>query len=625
MKKLFKKIIKGDYIYLYIFVYLGFLIIRAFFRDATGDEVIYLRETTIISELIKKGIWFGDYAVGLHGFLFKLPVALLFILIRHSSVYIATAYTIFLSGATLVVLYKFLKKFFFTTLYSSLSVILFSVVFHYLDMSLSYNRDIPALFAVILFFYLFFNHSNRWLIGLSLLLLLDAKEHIFLTIAPFYLLYLIVEAFISLKIDTKRKVFKNLFIDSFSGYFPSILWVVLMFTTSIIPINMFLASIFGLIESGLDWSKSQFSLEAGTSNLLQEKIKEIPKITNFLGCNIYSNIDGLIKTSGNNFSCIIRNVLNTVGAYVGKIFYPTTFSFIAIPKIIALPAILVGIKQLNIWWKNKDKRYIFPVVFLFNIGIILFRASHGRYLLCIAPIFMVFFVIFIKDYLKDSKVLRNMIIPTVVFVIIGLFFESSYILPKIILELSLLFLLIILWYLSNKKIKRIVVFQMLFIGYLSTAMALVSLMFSFKSGQISTYRKYGYNRQTELIVENINREDVIWINDIGNNDLSSVFRYNMGSSPEWTWKLKAVVPKKNLLKIYSKSNTFTSSIIDMESFKKEIESNDINKVALIISTLENETFPNEDKLTELLSQDWIKYDRKVELKNKILFIFKVEK
>ena len=290
MKKIFKAILNIDPIYLYLIGYILFLVARSIFRDATGDESIYLRETTIMSELIGKGVWFGDYAVGLHGFLFKIPVALIFVALGHPSVYIATLYTILLSGATLLLFYKLLRKYFFDKKYALLTVILLSGVFHFLDMSLSFSRDIPALFCVLLFLYLFFNKSNKWLIGLSLLLLLDAKEHIFLTVAPFYFVYLLVEFIKSIKKEKLLSQIKDFFMKCFSGYFFSIVWIVLMFTTSIIPINMFVASISGLIEDGLSWNVSQFSYEVGGRNLLEEGAKEIPPISEAsFGCNVQSN------------------------------------------------------------------------------------------------------------------------------------------------------------------------------------------------------------------------------------------------------------------------------------------------------------------------------------------------
>ena len=67
----------------------------------------------IISELLKNGIWIGDYGVGLHGFLFKFPVALIFIILGEPSVFAATLFTIFISVSFVWIFYKIVEILFF--------------------------------------------------------------------------------------------------------------------------------------------------------------------------------------------------------------------------------------------------------------------------------------------------------------------------------------------------------------------------------------------------------------------------------------------------------------------------------------------------------------------------------
>jgi hypothetical protein len=264
------------------------------------------------------------------------------------------------------------------------------------------------------------------------------------------------------------------------------------------------------------------------------------------------------------------------------------------------------------------------MILLFNVLVLLLRASHGRYLLCVAPIFILFFVMFIRDGLKKPKYFRNVLIVTTIFVFLGLLFESTYIGPKIILESSLLILLWAIWVFRNKEKKILYLIKCLFFSVLSIGMLFTVLAFSYEIGQISGYLNYGYNRETSKIIEELDETEKVWINDYGSGELINVYRGNLFNEPEWHWELMNWIPKKTLLKTYSQKNTFTSDIVDMETFREEIMRNNIKQVALVVSTLENDVFPNEDKLIELLTQDWLKYESRMELKNKIMYIFKVE-
>ncbi len=268
-----KQLIKSNPIYIYIFFYFIVLVILSFFRHSSADESYYLRETMLISELLKKGEWIGNYGVGLHGFLFKLPVALVFILLGKPSVFVATLFTILLNIFSLVLFYKLVKKFFNKKDYATWATILLSVTFHYFGTSITFLRDIPAVFTVLLFLYLFLTKANSWKIGISLLLMLDAKEHVFFTVAPVFGIYSVINNFYFINISNGWKKLKNTLSEFFKGYFLSILWIVLMFTTSIIPINMFVASITGQIEEGITWNKSQFLSTSATENLMSGKDK----------------------------------------------------------------------------------------------------------------------------------------------------------------------------------------------------------------------------------------------------------------------------------------------------------------------------------------------------------------
>lgn len=629
--------IKSNPIYVYILLYFTFLLVLSLFRNANADETYYLKETTLIAELLRNGIWIGDYGVGLHGFLFKLPVAILFMLTGEPSVFLATLFTIILNIASLLLFYKIVRKYFLNEKYAMWATILFSVAFHFIETSISFNRDIPAVFTVLLFIYLFLKNANMWLIGISLLFMLDAKEHVFFTVAPLYAVFILINQVSNIKKGNIGIAIKDVLGKLLSGYILPIIWIILMLTTSIIPINMFVASISGLTHSGLDWNKEQFSTEAASQNLIGETGKEIPEMSDLdvscgekeSGNEGQSNLkkDSItsdIKYEKQPFLCVVADFIDIIGGYIGKTLYPRTLSFISIPKIIALPAIIHAISLFLSWWRKKDKKYILPMILLFNVLVIIFRSSHGRYLLGVTPLFILFFILFIRDCLKKPKYFKNVLISTTIFVLLGLLFESTFVGLKIILELSLLILFWAIWYFRNKSEHFVNTIKFLFLSALSVGMFLTSLAFSLEIGQISSYFKYGYNRETESIIKEIKPQERLWINEYGSGDLINVYRKNYFNEPEWYWQLSDLVPKKGLLKTYTDNNTYTSDLVDIEEFKKYLENYEITKVALTVSTLKEDKFPAQDKLDALESEEWLKFEKRIELRNKVLYIFKVE-
>ncbi len=624
-KRLIDKI-KSDPIYLYIFLYFLFLIVLSFFRDASADEAYYLKETNLIAELLKKGIWIGNYGVGLHGFLFKLPVAIAFIVLGKGSVFIATCFTILLSASSLLLFYKIVNKRILEKKYATLSVILLSVALHFIGTSISFNRDIPALFTVLLFLYVFFeNKNNNLLIGIIFLLMLDAKEHVFLTVAPLYMFYLFIEWVRKINCKKFWSEIKVVFCKSFLAYIPAVAWIVLMFTTSVIPINMFIPSILGFTKTGQDWNMGHFTVEIGSQNSMGEGDKEIGSVSEITVGSVKENFLNIEEkcTMERSTICIIIDGLNILTAYIGKILYPRTFSFISVPKIIALPAIIYSITFFKEWFRKKDKKYLLSLILWFNVMAVILRASHGRYLLAVVPIFMIFFIMFIKDGLKNQKLFKKILISTTVFVILGLFFESTYLELKIILEISILVLLWAIWFLRNQGESIINFSKTFFIITLSLAMFLTTLTFSYKIGQISNYLKYGYNRGAKEIAAQFDIGSKIWLNDYESKDIIDFYRGNFYIEPQWDWKLVDWLPKKYLLKTYGEDNTLVFNISDMKTFEEDILENKIEKIVFLKSVAEGEKLPFEERETEFFSQDWLKYERKVQLKNKIMYIFKV--
>ncbi len=617
------RIIKENPIYLYILFYFLFLITMSFFRDASADEAYYLKETALIAELLKDGKWIGDYGVGLHGFLFKLPVAILFIILGKSSVFVATFFTILLSISSLLLFYKIVVERFLSKKYAFWSVVLLSVALHFIGTSISFNRDIAALFTVLLFLYVFLNKKNNGLlIGIIFLLMLDAKEHVFLTVAPLYMLYLFIEWVRKINRKEFWKHSKDFLYKNLIAYIPAFAWLVLMFTTSVIPINMFIPSILGTVETGQDWNMGHFSVEIGSQNTMGDEEKEIIKIS-----EIKIDFIGKEKFNTKKTKEIITsffNIADIIIAYVGKALYPRTFSFISVPKIIVLPAVVHSILLFKEWFIRKDKKYLLSLVLWFNILAVILRASHGRYLLAVVPIFMLFFIMFIRDGLQRPRYFRKVTIATTIFVILGLFFETTFLEFKIVLEISLLLLFWIIWLLRDHSKKIRSFSKNLFLVSLSSAMFLTTVMFSYKIGQISNYLQYGYNRENENVAIQFNKESKIWINDYESKDILDFYRENLYIEPEWNWKLANWIPKKYLLKTNGEERTFVSGFDDIGVFKEYVYENKIEEVVFLKSTIIGQQFPYEEQLEECFSQEWLIFDEEIKLKNKMMYIFKVE-
>ena len=110
MKKLLRFLEnKGIYLLIGLCLVLGLSVLP--FRNATLDDDLYLWETSIMTEALSRSEWIGDYAVGTHGFVFKLPVALVFLL-TGPSLEIATVWNILLACVSLYLFYKILKEYF---------------------------------------------------------------------------------------------------------------------------------------------------------------------------------------------------------------------------------------------------------------------------------------------------------------------------------------------------------------------------------------------------------------------------------------------------------------------------------------------------------------------------------
>lgn len=626
---------------IFLIVTACFYLSLSYFRSATADETIYLRETMMLTNAIHLREWFGNYAVGLHGFLFKIPVALVF-LITGPSVFVATANTLVLALFSLYVFYNILYKHFYLRGWALAGVFFLATSFRFYSSTQTYLREIPVLLTVLLFIESVLSKRSRWLVGLILLFMFDAKEYVFFMASVSYITWSVLIAYFDLKTLGVKTVIKNTLITLTAGLGPSLCYLVLMIYTGLVPINMFNASILGFIDSGLKWNQANFSVQNSTSNLLDSDVKTIaqlpyltPTVKETENLIVYPDSSNTATPptekrskiqSENPINLALNNIIyvaNIALSYLGKLLYPRTFSFLSVPKIILFPALAVSLYYLRYWFKGKSITLVLlPIFLLTYIFIFLIRTSHGRYIFPVSPLIYMFFVLFLKNGIKNIKLTFLVLFFSMLAFIGGMFFEEKYIIEKIILEVSMLFsMLSLLWSYKHrlKYIKRIQIGTVFIIGFFTLS---VAIFYSYKTGQVSQYLKYGPNMECDKISTLVGAQKT-WINDIGCGELPLFFRQDLGSNPEWHWKLANWVPKKRLLSKLGEPNTYNFSWKSGDSLLNQVEKNSIKHLILTRSNLSGYEFKDEEKLALLQSQKWLVQRNVYNFKNKTTYVFDV--
>jgi hypothetical protein len=249
------------------------------------------------------------------------------------------------------------------------------------------------------------------------------------------------------------------------------------------------------------------------------------------------------------------------------------------------------------------------------------RASFDRYLFPILPVVVYFFVIFIRDLVKERKKFLFVLGITTVLAFLGLFFEVDYIALKIILNVVIL-LLYIGYFLFYKKIK--LMSTILFVA-LSTITFSVIAYFFYANGQLYYYRLWGNDYEVKKVIKYFEEDENIMINDPGWNMLINVYRGDNRYDPEWKWEFQEWVPRKDNLKSFERHSAFQPIGISIANDVRSVENYDIDKVALIVSRLDEYSLTYEHKLERYKGADWLVLEEVISLKNKDLYIFDVIK
>lgn len=609
MKRLLNK--KNTPIIFFVIWFLLFIAL-SFLRDSISDENIYIGDSVEIANILQRGEWIGNYGVGLHGFLSKLVLGIIFIF-SGPSVFIATLINIIIAILSGVLFYKILFKHFkFSQTYSLLGVMLLFCSYQFLMYTPTFFRDIQALFFLLLVVDSVLNKKSKWITGMFLLLLLDSKEHVFYTIAPALVIWIGIGAYIQYK-KNLWIWFKDFVVNNIKIFLPSLIFLILMFTTSIIPMNMYNANILGLVEGGLESMTSNFDVEVATYNrdvaVNTDTAKVMPIITT------------LPKES--TFLTLISKYVNIFLSYLGKILYPRTFSFLSVPFVVLIPSVWIAFRMGIEWFKKKEtSKLLLPLMLFVYLLIYILHSSISRYLLPISPVIFIFYLIFLKDLTSNQKYIKGLLLVTILFILGGLYFEYSYIYVKVLFNLILVGLYLFI-YLSKSKNKAFL--KLVAIILLSVFSAGTSLLASYSFVQIKGYMLYGYNRDCEKIVSLVSKDDIIWINDIHWNGLPSILREENLGQAQWRWSLKEWIPKKKLLKQNTGTKTFSFYWPNEEFLRTSIEENGINKIVYIKlhKYWEKENLLLQDRLDILLNSKWLSLEEQKEMKNKTVYIFNV--
>lgn len=592
-----------------IFTTFVFLSILSIFRFPLYDERLYLHETSFMYSLLKNGVWFGNYGVGVHGFLFKLPVALIY-LITGPSVFIATFFHVILATITIYLFYKILKENFGLKRWALIGLILFITNFQFISYSITFHRETPILFALMLFTKWYLDKKKVLFQSFALLLILDAKEYVF----PIIVLAIFISELLQLLKENVSTLIKiiSIFKKCLVLLLPSIVYLSLMFTSSIIPLNITLARITGLAEDSLSYGLKHIS---PTTNYW--------KLDNGVSTKVLRQ-----STQDANTMKKVFNVFLVPIAYIEKVFYITRFSFQSIPLILIIPALISSYTVLK---KSKKTVILIPTILFIYTTIHIIKVSHQRYLYPFLPFYIALSTLFLKN-LSSSKITNRtkkivFYISSTIFLILVLFPQYNNI-KKLYEILATGILLLILYILHTYKTQSKTLAATL-AGFFIVSNILINSFALATKSQLQRSITWGINGEVSKIADMVDETDVIYLNHTGtvNGDwLANIdfYRSNPNLKAEFKRELRNWVPKKSLLKTYDKPNTYQGlEWQTADDLKKLIEKNGIEKVLMAASTKEGVEFYNQDQIYNLKQESWLKLQNIKKLKNKEVHNFKV--
>jgi hypothetical protein len=656
-----------------IVVYFALLgVVLSFFTNTLPDETKYLHETKIIADCFSNYEWFGNEAVGTHGFLFKIPVALLFTVFG-TSYFIAEIFNLLLVVISIIILYKICFIIFDNNFWTSLSVFMFFSSYQSIKVFASYTREFPALLALLIFFFLIIQRKNYFFIGLAFLLVHDAKEYVSFIFSIPLIAWIIVDTYKMNRNSYLFKILNRLILV----FIPTIVYLFLMLYTSLVPFNSTTSKILMLRQNSV-FTKS-FGFGARTVPFIRSKenynkisenridknsidpsvlttneINDINSEANEINDNnseaneindnnseankINDNNSEANEINGNNsganenssyrfFKYYLIKSGNWVIKYISKVFSPRFLDYTSIPLFLVVFSIIIIKRKFKEYNSNYILRLLTYYVIVYLIIYIL-RDSFSRYLFHAMPFISIFTILFFKDSIEKNR--NNYYLIVLTLIIIFIQFKFDYFMPYINICLSIYFtILVSLIFIRSisPKIKKI--FILILIVSLSLLTTGMRISGDVLYGTINETINYGFNSEYHKISQYFSHGTRYWFN--GNIRKLSAY---IGARPteKTINRLNPIFPKFRLVKRYEEQlyrfqifpyNNSDDSLKSLNKFKNQLEKNKINKIAFLLSEIEGKEFSYQNFLPVIMKQQWIEVEKVLFLRNKRLYILNV--
>lgn len=588
-------------------------VILSMLRFPVDDEAYYLRETSLIYECIKNFQWFGNELVGVHGFLFKLPAALLFFL-TGPSIFTATLTNILLGIFIIFLSYIISLEIMGSREWAVAVSYLVASSVYFVRVLPTFLRDFPVLFSLLFLLYLVIKKKNIWIIGLSLLLILDAKEGVFFAILPGFMIWIIHQVYLKNKRLFSIKSISTIVSQGLIVLLPAVLYIILMTTTSLIPINVKLTSTLGLNKGGITEAIDyQVKNVEGQYKvwILDEKTPNPEKRTS------------IKNTCSNKLKALIHLFI----LYFRKILYYRTFSLSSLPRFVILPAFLMSFVLFKRWRKSEDSaKLVTCYIFWSYLLVYIFRSSHGRYLLPIIPLAYLFFVFFLRDGIEMRKFFRNVLIAIFSFMLLGFLFERQYVPIKACLSIIVMGGFFLMYYLQKRNKAFLFPVRwsiLLVIGIFSFSIQIAASILL--PGQIGRFMAWGQNGEFKEIARILDKKGPVWINTdfqllkfYHKDDLSISFKNGQDR-----WELKDNIPKSAHLNRDRTKYVFCFEYETNEQFRQSLEAHEIQYVMMVVSTytMRDMSFPKEQYLPIMNTLPYLKLIQTIKMKNKMMYIY----
>ena len=324
------------------------------------------------------------------------------------------------------------------------------------------------------------------------------------------------------------------------------------------------------------------------------------------------------------------SVLHSVWLYLIKTAGTRSFSFISLPQVIVFPALWLS---LLVFRKRRgmEHKLLLPLVLVLwvYLAIYIVRMSTGRYLVPVIPLLVLFFIQFLRN--MPERIASAIIISglTLAAVLFSVWYTPVYILPRLVLN-AVIFGLLGSYIVSQVYHWRyrylLAAGCVLFIALACTVTGLAS---SYRIGQIGKFPRYGYNDEITRTVAELPVGERVYVSGFVSGGLLNFYYGLKSGSAEGTWYLREWLPKSQLL-ITNPSPLAGFRFYTIERFRTAIEEKGIASIVILRRAGDNREKASatrrtrQDILEECLQADWLELERKVEFRNKTLYVFRVK-